>query len=161
MAQLISLLMHDEPCVYDTNNLPNMEELGSDTAQTRPLNEFEVEAIEKLKSKEKILVRATQNRILMVGSIRAQKSCLQCHAVKKNDLLGASLTNSFENQRSRKTKKLVSTKSCVPKLMRRKSLFDSCCWNLRKTIDRIREGKRNQEREDTSCEQAHVRRDQL
>ena len=87
--QLISLLIHDEPCAYQTENLPNMEELGNDTAQTRVLNEFEVEAIEKLKAEEQLLVRATLNRILMVGSIRAKKNCLQCHAAQENDLLGA------------------------------------------------------------------------
>jgi len=87
--ELIGLLMHDEPCAYQTENLPNMEELGTDTAKTRELNKFEAEAIEKLKSDEEVLVRATLNRILMVGAIRAQKSCLQCHASKVDDLLGA------------------------------------------------------------------------
>jgi len=86
---LVSLLMHDEPRVYRTANLPNMEELSSATVETRPLNDFEAEAIEKLESGERLQVRATRNRILMVGSIRAKKSCLQCHAGKRHDLLGA------------------------------------------------------------------------
>ncbi len=87
--QLVSLLMHEDPCVYTSVKLPNMEELSSETAQTRPLNAFEAEAIGELKSGKPLHIRATKNRIVMVGSIRLQSSCMQCHAGKKDDLLGA------------------------------------------------------------------------
>jgi len=87
--ELVSLLMHDEPLVYDVDELPNMETLSSETAKTRALDEFETKALEALKSGEELFVRATKNRILMVGSIRASEQCLSCHSVKKGDLLGA------------------------------------------------------------------------
>lgn len=87
--ELVSLLMHDEPCVYDTDELPNMEELSSDIALTRALSAFESEGIKALKSGEELLVRATRNRIVMVGAIRATENCLACHDGKSKDLLGA------------------------------------------------------------------------
>ena len=87
--QLVSLLMHDQPCVYDVDELPNMNNLNSKAANTRPLNDFETAGLKALKSGKKLLVRATKNRIVMTGAIRASKSCLACHTGKKNDLLGA------------------------------------------------------------------------
>ena len=38
---LVSLLRHDEQCVYKTENLPNLKELSSQDVPTRPLDEFE------------------------------------------------------------------------------------------------------------------------
>ena len=87
--QLVSLLMHDQPSVYDVDELPNMENLSSANANTRPLDEFESEGLKSLEAGEELLVRATQNRILMVGSIRASNQCLACHTGKAGDLLGA------------------------------------------------------------------------
>ena len=87
--QLVSLLMHDPPSVYDTDELPNMENISSANAKTRPLDKFELDGLSSLKAGEELFVRATRNRILMVGSIRASKQCLACHAVKEDDLLGA------------------------------------------------------------------------
>ena len=89
--QLVSLLMHDQPCVYDVDELPNMNNLNSEAANTRPLNDFENAGLKALKSEKKLLVRATKNRIVMTGAIRASKSCLACHTGKQNDLLGRGL----------------------------------------------------------------------
>ena len=88
--QLVSLLLHDEPRVYVSENLPNMEKLSGSDVETRALDDFEAAALEKMRTRELPLVhRATHNRILMMGSLRATESCLQCHDVKENDLLGA------------------------------------------------------------------------
>ena len=35
------------------------------------------------------MTQATLNRILMVGAVRANVSCLSCHSGKDKDLLGA------------------------------------------------------------------------
>ena len=86
--QLVSLLMHDQPCVYDVDELPNMNNLNSEIANTRPLNDFETAGLKALESGEEMLVRATKNRIVMTGAIRASKSCLACHVGKQDDLLG-------------------------------------------------------------------------
>ena len=87
--QLVSLLLQAEPRVYDEENLPNMEELSGADIATRALNAFEQEALGKLRAGEDIVTRATPNRILMLGSMRATKDCMKCHAVKERELLGA------------------------------------------------------------------------
>ena len=87
--QLVGLLMHDDPVVYETETLPDMEELSGADAETRPLNLFEANALEKLRAGEEIVTTATHNRIIMLGAIRAGVSCVQCHSVEKNELLGA------------------------------------------------------------------------
>jgi hypothetical protein len=85
--ELVSLLKHDTPRVYESTNLPNMEELRE--APTRALSEFEVAAIPQLLGQEDLVAQATTNRIEMVGSIRAAKQCLACHEVERGQLLGA------------------------------------------------------------------------
>lgn len=85
--ELVSLLKHDEPAAYVSDNLPLMSELVK--ARVRPLNKFEADAIASLKRGEEIVHRATTNRIEMVGAIRAQKSCTDCHYAPEGALLGA------------------------------------------------------------------------
>ena len=87
--QLVGLLMHDQPVVYETENLPNMEELSGADAETRTLDAFEEESLVKIKDGEDVVTVATHNRIRMMGAIRAGKSCLECHSTKEEDLLGA------------------------------------------------------------------------
>ena len=87
--QLVSLLLQAEPRVYDEENLPNMEELSGADIATRALDAFEQEALEKLRAGEDLVTRATPNRIVMLGSMRATKDCMRCHAVKESELLGA------------------------------------------------------------------------
>ena len=88
--QLVSLLLHDQPRVYVADNLPNMEELSGTDVETRDLDDFETEALKQLEAGEKTVTRATTNRILMLGALRASHDCLSCHATHKvGDLLGA------------------------------------------------------------------------
>jgi hypothetical protein len=87
--QLVSLLMHDAPVVYETDRLPDMEKLSSETAETRPLSSFERDGLTALRSGKQSQIQATRNRIVMLGAIRAGHSCLECHNVKQGDLLGA------------------------------------------------------------------------
>ena len=85
--ELVSLLKHDTPRVYESKILPNMEELRE--APTRALNPFEAAAIPQLLGQEDLVAQATTNCIEMVGSIRAAKQCLDCHEVERGQLLGA------------------------------------------------------------------------
>jgi len=85
--QLVSLLKYDSPGVYESNNLPNMSELVD--ISTRPLDEFESSALEKLNEGHDLVTRAHTNRVVMVGSLRARKQCLECHDVQPGELLGA------------------------------------------------------------------------
>ncbi|MDB2687222.1 hypothetical protein N9Y42_08410 [Mariniblastus sp.] len=87
--QLVSLLMHDQPVVYVADELPNMDTLSSANAETRSLNAFETDGLEKLQAGESMHIQATRNRIEMMGAVRAGVTCRQCHAVQENELLGA------------------------------------------------------------------------
>jgi len=85
--ELVSLLKHDEPAVYLSDQLPQMDELAD--AKTRTLHRFENAALKQLRSGEDVVVRSTLNQIKMLGSLRASKQCMQCHSVKYGELLGA------------------------------------------------------------------------
>lgn len=85
--ELVSLLKHDEPLVYVSHHLPDMEHLAD--APTRPLNAFESSALEKLRTEQDVVIRDGGNKIRMVGSLRAATSCLKCHSVQRGELLGA------------------------------------------------------------------------
>jgi hypothetical protein len=85
--ELVSLLKHEEPAVYVSEHLPRMDALQK--AVTRPLTDFESEALKALREGEDLVTRATTEQIRMVGSVRAGKQCLSCHSVKRGELLGA------------------------------------------------------------------------
>jgi hypothetical protein len=85
--ELVSLLKHKTPVAYVSRDLPRMDKLND--APTRPLTTFEQGAIERLRADEDLVVDERPNRIRMVGSLRAAKSCLGCHAVQRGELLGA------------------------------------------------------------------------
>jgi hypothetical protein len=85
--ELVSLLKHDQPCVYVTNALPRM--MDAQGAPTRPLFPFEEKGLKALKDGDDLATESSGVRISMIGSLRARKQCLDCHAVKHGDLLGA------------------------------------------------------------------------
>src|SRR5262249_21667243 len=86
--ELVSLLLHDEPAVYESKSLPRMSELA-ERPVTRTLDSFEASALAKLEAGENVVYHATLNRIEMTGAIRAVHQCLQCHHVERGALLGA------------------------------------------------------------------------
>jgi hypothetical protein len=85
--ELVSLLKHEKPAVYVSRHLPRMQELKK--APTRPLDDFEGQALQALQEGEDLQAEATPNHIRMLGSIRAARQCLDCHEVKRGELLGA------------------------------------------------------------------------
>jgi hypothetical protein len=85
--ELVSLLKHDPPAVYVSDNLPRMRELRD--APVRPLDEFEADAVARLHQGEDIVSGEARSGFRAVGAIRAAKQCLDCHAVQRADLLGA------------------------------------------------------------------------
>ena len=87
--ELVSLLKFDGPRVYVLDHLPRMDQLSSDTAPTRELNEFEALALEQLRSQEDLIVQSEGDEYQMLGSLRAAKQCLDCHNVQRGELLGA------------------------------------------------------------------------
>jgi len=94
--QLVSLLKFESPRVYVLDHLPRMDQLSSDTVETRPLNEFETMALEKLRkgavivsNLDSIDSESRPDKMSALGGIVAIESCLECHCVKKGELLGA------------------------------------------------------------------------
>ena len=85
--ELISLLRFAEPRVYVAKELPQMERLKS--FPTRPLDDFENGSLQKLQREEDVVASEEGGRVLMLGSLRAGKHCLDCHSVKRGELLGA------------------------------------------------------------------------
>ena len=84
--ELVSLLKHDKPVVYESRNMPRMEDLGQ--AKTRPLNPFEQSGLQQIIEGEDVVTRSSLNRVEMVGSLRASNECLECHEVQRGALLG-------------------------------------------------------------------------
>ena len=84
--QLVSLLKHERPQVYDSKRLPSMEATGD---EFRDLDAFEREGLEKLFSGDDICIKGRENQVRMLGSLRAIRQCLDCHTVERGDLLGA------------------------------------------------------------------------
>src|SRR5262249_49964506 len=66
---LVSLLLHEEPVVYDSVNLPRMDELRG--VPTRPLDEFEQSALEKLQRGEDLVVEDRPGGLRMLGALRS------------------------------------------------------------------------------------------
>jgi hypothetical protein len=85
--ELVSLLKHERPAVYISDHLPRMDDLKK--SKTRPPSEFEAQALKTLRMGEDLVAEATTNRILLMGSLRATKQCLDCHHARRGDLLGA------------------------------------------------------------------------
>ena len=85
--QLISLLEHDDPVAYVTEGITNKKLIQ--TANTRPLSEFEKSSLERLQAGEEMAFDAHASQPVVVGAVRARKQCLSCHDAKVGDLLGA------------------------------------------------------------------------
>lgn len=85
--ELVGLLRHDEPRVYVSSTLPQMDEL--EKIPHRPLNPFEKASLPKLQFSDDLVFNSSGNRIVMLGAVRAGNDCLQCHEGERGKLLGA------------------------------------------------------------------------
>lgn len=88
---LVSLLRHSRPCVYETEHLPNLQELSGRDVPTRPLDDFEATALSELRLDRDLVIddQPPLGVIRMLGALRAAQGCLECHAVPEATLLGA------------------------------------------------------------------------
>lgn len=80
-------LLRDKPRVYISEALPPLDKIA--VAPSRPLNDFESNALPRLTSQEDVVVDQQPERIQMLGALRASTSCLQCHEGASGRLLGA------------------------------------------------------------------------
>jgi hypothetical protein len=98
---LVSLLLHKDPVVYVSDQLPDMEKLRD--APTRELDEFEEDALAQLRGPKDLVFERTPSgdgtRVRMLGAVRAAKSCLVCHETQRGALLGAFSYKLFEPRR--------------------------------------------------------------
>lgn len=84
---LISLMAHDTPRVYVSDELPTMQ--SAEQRETRPLNEFEKSGLESFENGQTVYYSAKPNRIELIGAIRAGAHCLECHQGQRGKVLGA------------------------------------------------------------------------
>ena len=85
--ELVSLLLHDEPKVYVSPDLPRMDRLHG--VPTRPLDRFEEFGLDAMHRGEDIFTAQVDEGVRMLGAIRNTEKCLSCHGGKMGDLLGA------------------------------------------------------------------------
>ncbi|HTU26434.1 MAG TPA: hypothetical protein VMF30_13595, partial [Pirellulales bacterium] len=85
--ELIGLLKYDRPKAYVTENLPRLDELGE--AATRDVDDFEQAALTRLQTDQDVVIDESPTEIRMVGSLRAGNDCLECHSVRRGELIGA------------------------------------------------------------------------
>jgi hypothetical protein len=85
--ELVSLLKHERPGVYVTENLPRMDELVD--VPIRPLNVIEANGLRRLWQGDDLVSTETIGGLRVLGSLRAGKQCLTCHDARRGDLLGA------------------------------------------------------------------------
>ena len=81
---LIGIAKRQEPVLFD------YIVHGSNGVASRPLSDFESQAIARLRRGGSVVNRRTRAEIQIVGAIRAGSACLQCHhPYREGDLLGA------------------------------------------------------------------------
>ncbi len=89
-VELISTLRFERPVAYRLDHLPRMDQLRlAEKEQTRPLDSFEQKALEELWLHRNVVIQREGDNVRMVGAIRTQTICLQCHSVPEKFLLGA------------------------------------------------------------------------
>jgi len=96
--ELVSLLRFDEPRVYQLEHLPRMDQLSSEDAPTRGLDEFEATSLKRVLGGEDVVSEAKGDRIKMFGAIRAVDSCLDCHSSDSNTVSRGVLLGAFSYQ---------------------------------------------------------------
>jgi hypothetical protein len=87
--ELVSLLKFDGPRVYVLDHLPRMDQLSGDDVPTRPLDDFESDALTKLRTDDDVVILNDGDHVRMLGSLRAANQCLDCHSAQRGELLGA------------------------------------------------------------------------
>ncbi len=85
--ELVSLLRHSPPRVYVADSLPAMDQL--DQFEHRAVTEFEETSLPKLYTEADVVTEQGDDRILMLGALRASQDCLACHQGNQGKLLGA------------------------------------------------------------------------
>jgi hypothetical protein len=84
--ELIGVAKHNPPVAFDIEGQTHRTK----PTETRPLTDFEAKALKSLLAGQDIVIGNDASEYLVVGAIRAQPSCLECHQDQKKDaVLGA------------------------------------------------------------------------
>ncbi len=86
-VQLVGLVVHLEPVVYESDRVPMAKGVGE--IPMRPLDAFEMRGLQKLRDGDDVYAETIPGKVARVmGPIYAGTSCVSCHA-KTGELLGA------------------------------------------------------------------------
>ncbi len=98
-------LKTDTPVVYESSWL-NPVKTKLEIYQTRNLTALETEALEKMKAGEDLVwnISPDQTEGTLIGALRAQQSCIECHQVNEGHLLGAFVYSLYQMELPQKTK---------------------------------------------------------
>jgi hypothetical protein len=85
--ELIGLVIHEKPVAYVSDSLPRMDLLKQ--AKIRTLDSFEAAGLALLRDGQALVAREEDNRLRLLGAIRATNQCIACHGCERGELLGA------------------------------------------------------------------------
>lgn len=98
-VELIGLVKHPEPTAYVTSSIPPQKAFFTNDAarsnymarlvKTRPLTTFETNALVELRNGRNDVLGTHDGSAAILGAVRAQEKCLNCHDGKMGTLLGA------------------------------------------------------------------------
>lgn len=86
-VELVGLLKHAAPVVYQSERLPAMADLAD--APTRPLDAFETVGMEAIRRGDDGFAGRRGDEVRFVGAVRSASACVGCHGGERGDLLGA------------------------------------------------------------------------
>jgi hypothetical protein len=89
--QLVGIFKSPQPRVYLDNKPPKMMMISQlESAQCRPLDDFEESGLSELRAGRDLVVdRSKPNNLRVLGSLRAIGTCVNCHQEPEGSLLGA------------------------------------------------------------------------
>jgi hypothetical protein len=86
-VELVSLLLHEKPMVYDSDYLPSMKDVAK--LKTRELDDFEKDGLAAIRKGEELYVRGNDSALRVFGAMRSLQLCANCHGGQPGDVLGA------------------------------------------------------------------------
>ena len=96
---LVSLLLHDEPEVYVSDQLPEMDKMHG--TPTRPLDRFERFGLETLERGEDLFISEAGDGLRMLGAVRSVKQCVDATAGAGGTCWGRSRTRCGPGRREK------------------------------------------------------------
>lgn len=85
--ELISLNEGARPFAY-VNGFGNPVRNGIAHAEQRKLTRFEQSSVDKLQAGRTVVYNGDEERPVLVGAMRAGNGCLECHSVRKGEVIG-------------------------------------------------------------------------